>query len=69
MLVTPTIPTSFGRRQLPPRPMVTVALTCRELDTLIIGRVHDAAAAQQTGRFEEADRLTLRVAALRDSVR
>ena len=69
MFVNSTISTSFGPRQLPPRPMIRVSLTCRELDTLVRALDRDAVQAQQDGRVAEADRLALRAAMLRNAVR
>ena len=65
MFVNSTISTSFGPRQLPPRPMIRVSLTCRELDTLVRALDHDAIQAHHDGRVAEADRLALRAAMLR----
>ena len=69
MLVTSTIPTSFGRRLLTTRPMVRVALTWRELVTLIRTLNSDALEVQYAGRGTETDRLALRATILRDAVR
>jgi hypothetical protein len=69
MHISHTIPTSFGQRQLPPRPMVRVHLTHRELPALIRQLSRDAEQAQADGRFGEADSLAVRVAILRDTGR
>jgi hypothetical protein len=69
MHIPSTIRTTFGPRQLPPRPMIRVSLTCRELYALTIQLDRDAARAQQAGRLREADRLALRATVLRLSRR
>ena len=60
-----TIRTSLGPRLLPPARMVRLSLTRRELDTLLRTLDRHAIAAEREGRFEEADKLATRVAALR----
>ena len=69
MHITTMIRTSYGPRRLPPRPMIRVCLSCRELDALIRLLDHDAMQAQQAGRFAEADSLALRAATLRNTAR
>ena len=67
--IVPTIKTSFGRRSLPPRPMLRVSLTPAELHTLIRAIERDAEAAEQDGRTAAADHLAWRAAALREAAR
>ena len=66
-LYNATIRTSLGPRLLTPSP--SLRLTRRELDSLIRGIDRDAVEAQEAGRFEEADRLAVRAAILRDAAR
>ena len=67
MYIQSSIRTAFGRRQLPPPPMVRVSLTRRELDSLIHALDRDAMQAERDGRFAEADSLAVRAVMLRDA--
>jgi hypothetical protein len=51
------------------RPMVTVALTIDEIHRLVRDLERDARAAEADGRFDVAESLDWRAAALRESAR
>lgn len=65
MHISPTIRTSFGKRSLPPRPMVRVSLTPAELHTLVRAIERDAESAERDGQVAAADYLARRAATLR----
>ncbi len=64
-----TIRTSFGPRGLPARPMIRIALTAHELHALAPRVEHDAVEAEAAGRYDTAQMLQWRAAALREAAR
>ena len=70
MHIRSTIRTMAGAVSLPiPRPMVTVTLTVDEILRLVRDLERDARAAERDGRFDVADSLDWRAAALREAAR
>ncbi len=69
MQIAKTIPTTFGRRLLPPEPMIRLSLTPNEVRALRRSVERDVMIAEQEGNFKAADRLGGQAAAPRESAR